>query len=160
MGLRLNKLKRKNLKEEKMKLYIGNDHAGFVLKEKLKKYLQEKNNEVIDCGSYSAERADYPDYAHKVAEGVLSDKNSLGILICGSGNGVNITANKHNGIRAALCWNSEIAALAKQHNNANVMSLPARYISEEEAKKCVDAFLQAQFEGGRHLERVNKIEVC
>ena len=122
--------------------------------------MSDKSHEVVDCGSYSVERADYPDYAHKVAEGVLSDKNSLGILICGSGNGVNITANKHAGIRAALCWNSEIAALARQHNNANVMSLPARYMDFGEAIKCVNAFLQSQFEGGRHLDRVNKIEVC
>src|SRR5438552_390313 len=100
-----------------MKLFIGSDHAGFEMKEKLRAYLAEKKIDVTDHGCYSEERADYPDYAHKVAESVLADKNSLGILMCGSGNGINITANKHAGIRAALCWSPEIAALARQHNN-------------------------------------------
>ena len=143
-----------------MKLYIGSDHAGFELKEKIRKYLLQKNEEVIDCGCYSEERTDYPDYAHKVAESVLADKGSLGILLCGSGNGINITANKHQGIRSALCWLPEIASLARQHNNANIVALPARYITFDTAIECVDAFLKADFEGGRHLERVNKIEAC
>ncbi|MBS1647647.1 MAG: ribose 5-phosphate isomerase B [Bacteroidetes bacterium] len=141
-----------------MNLYIGSDHAGFELKEKTKKYLTEKGYAVHDCGCYSAERADYPDYAHQVAAKVAEGEKAFGILICGSGNGVNITANKHKGVRAALCWNREVAALAKQHNNANIISLPARFINESEAIQCIDAFLQASFEGGRHLDRVQKIE--
>ncbi|MHB8258741.1 MAG: ribose 5-phosphate isomerase B [Bacteroidia bacterium] len=143
-----------------MKLYIGSDHAGFELKEKLKVYLLQKNYDVSDCGCYSAERADYPDYGHRVAESVLVDKDSLGIIICGSGNGINITANKHQGIRSAVCWLPEIASLARQHNNANIMALPARFISFEIAIQCADAFLFHTFEGGRHQERVNKIENC
>jgi ribose 5-phosphate isomerase B len=143
-----------------MKLYIGSDHAGFELKEKLKEYLLQKNYEVSDCGCYSAERADYPDYGHLVAEHIIADKDALGIVICGSGNGINITANKHQGIRSALCWLPEIASLARQHNNANVMALPARFISYEVAIECADAFLNHTFEGGRHQDRVNKIESC
>ena len=143
-----------------MKIFIGSDHAGFTLKEKIRKYLTEKKIEVIDCGCYSEERADYPDYAHKVANNVLADTNSLGILLCGSGNGINITANKHSGIRSALCWMPEIASMARQHNNANIMALPARYITDEVAFACANAFLSASFEGGRHQDRINKIEVC
>ena len=143
-----------------MNIHIGSDHAGFELKENLKKYLSEKKYNVTDCGCYSAERADYPDYGHKVAENVLADKNSLGIVICGSGNGINITANKHHGIRSALCWLPEIASLARQHNNANIMALPARFISYEVAIQCADAFLSHTFEGGRHQDRLNKIEIC
>ncbi len=143
-----------------MKLHIGCDHAGFELKEPLKKYLIEKGHDVTDHGCYSLERADYPDHAHKVAEAVLADANSLGILMCGSGNGINITANKHKGIRSALCWMPEIAALARQHNNANIIALPARFIDLKTASACADAFLSAVFEGGRHADRVNKIEAC
>lgn len=143
-----------------MKIFIGSDHAGFTLKEKIKKYLSDKKHEVIDHGCYSEERADYPDYAHKVANSVLDNTNSLGILLCGSGNGINITANKHSGIRSALCWMPEIASMARQHNNANIMALPARYIADDIAFACADAFLTANFEGGRHQDRINKIEVC
>ena len=143
-----------------MNIHIGCDHAGFELKEQLKKYLLEKGNSVNDHGCYSLERADYPDHAHKVAEAVLSDANSLGILMCGSGNGINISANKHKGIRSALCWTPEIAALARQHNDANVMALPARFIDVKTASACADAFLSANFEGGRHADRVKKIEAC
>lgn len=143
-----------------MKLYIGSDHAGFELKEKLRKYLAEKKFEVVDHGCYSEERADYPDYAHKVAKSVLEDKSSLGILMCGSGNGINITANKHAGIRAALCWSPEIAALARQHNDANILTLPARFIDYNTATQCIDAFLSSSFEGGRHADRVKKIDIC
>ncbi len=137
---------------------IGSDHAGFELKEKVRKYLDKQGIKVIDEGTYSEERADYPDYAHKVADDVLSKRGELGILICGSGNGINITANKHKGIRSALCWKPEVAALARQHNNANIMALPARFISDEDAYKCVDEFLKAEFEGGRHKDRIEKIE--
>lgn len=140
-----------------MKIAIGCDHAGYKLKEYLVKYLTEKKFVVKDFGTYSEERADYPDFAHIVSVAIENKECDLGILICGSGNGINITANKHKGIRAALCWNEELAALARQHNDANILSLPARFISEETAVKCVDAFLTAQFEGGRHTERVNKI---
>lgn len=140
-----------------MKIAIGSDHAGFELKEQLRAYLATKNVNVSDKGCYSADRADYPDFGHAVANAIITKEADLGILMCGSGNGINMTANKHKGIRAALCWNSEISALARQHNDANILTLPARYISLEEAKKCVDAFLSEQFEGGRHADRINKI---
>ena len=140
-----------------MKLAVGSDHAGFLLKEKMKKYLEEKKNDIKDFGCYSEERADYPDFAHPVAEGVEKKEFDFGILICGSGNGINMSANKHKGIRSALCWKEEIAKLARQHNDANIIVLPARFISEEEAKKCIDVFLSEKFEGGRHAERVKKI---
>ncbi len=141
-----------------MKIAIGSDHAGFELKEVLVTYLKFKNIEVIDKGCYSSERADYPDFGHAVAMAVLNKEVNLGILMCGSGNGINMSANKHNGIRAALCWNAEISALARQHNDANILTLPARYISTQEAQKCIDAFLTAQFEGGRHADRIKKID--
>jgi ribose 5-phosphate isomerase B len=141
-----------------MKIAIGSDHAGFELKEKLKNYLIKKGVELKDFGTNSAERADYPDFAHPVAEAVETKKSDFGIVICGSGNGVNMTANRHHGVRSALCWNTEIAMLARQHNDANVMALPARYIDEKEAEKCVDVFLATPFEGGRHTDRVKKIE--
>jgi ribose 5-phosphate isomerase B len=140
-----------------MKIAIGCDHAGYKLKEYLLKYLAGKKIVVKDFGTYSEERADYPDFAHAVSVAIEGKEYDLGILICGSGNGINITANKHQGIRAALCWNEEVAALARQHNDANVISLPARFMNEETAVKCVDAFLNTQFEGGRHADRVNKI---
>ena len=141
-----------------IKIAIGSDHAGFELKEVLISYLKTKNTEVIDKGCYSLDRADYPDAAHAVATAVANNEVTFGILMCGSGNGINMSANKHKGIRAALCWNSEISALARQHNDANILTLPARYISVEEAKKCVDAFLAEQFEGGRHADRIKKID--
>jgi ribose 5-phosphate isomerase B len=140
-----------------MKIAIGCDHAAFHLKEILKAYLQTKGYEVKDFGSYSEERVDYPDYAHPVANSVESGESDYGLLMCGSGNGINMTANKHKGIRSALCWNAEIAKMARLHNDANILTLPARYISEEEAKKCVDVFYTTAFEGGRHAERVKKI---
>lgn len=138
---------------------IGSDHAGFDLKETVKKHLLSKNIEVKDFGPHTDERTDYPDYAHPVANFVEQDKTNqtFGILICGSGNGINMTANKHQGIRSALCWMPEIAELARLHNNANILVLPARYISNEEALKCVDVFFSTKFEGGRHTDRVNKI---
>lgn len=142
-----------------MKVAIGSDHAGFELKEILRDYITSKGIRVIDKGCYSADRADYPDYGHVVAKSVLSEEVAMGVLMCGSGNGINISANKHKGIRAALCWNSEIAALARQHNDANILVLPARYISKDEAFKCVDVFLSEKFEGGRHKTRVDKIDI-
>jgi ribose 5-phosphate isomerase B len=141
-----------------MNLAIGSDHAGFKLKNELLVYLLEKGLELQDFGPDSADSVDYPDYAHKVAESVSTGENDLGILICGSGNGVCITANKHKGIRAALAWEEEIAALARQHNNANVLCVPARFVSKNKAFKIVDAWLNAAFEGGRHQNRVSKIE--
>jgi len=141
-----------------MKVAIGSDHAGFLLKEALKAYLQKKGFEVKDYGTYSEERADYPDFAHPVARAVEMNEAERGVLICGSGNGVNMTANKHYHVRSALCWNEEIAKLARQHNDANIIALPARFIDEKVAEKCIDVFFSTAFEGGRHTERVNKIE--
>ena len=143
-----------------MKIAIGCDHAAFKLKEVLKKYLISNGYDIKDFGCYSEERADYPDFAHPVSNVVESKEFDFGLLICGSGNGINMSANKHNGIRSALCWNSEIAQLARLHNDANILTLPARYITEEEAKKCVDVFYTTSFEGGRHIERVKKINEC
>ena len=140
-----------------MKLSIASDHAGFRLKEILRKYLEYKKIEVKDWGCYSEERVDYPDYGHVVAKAVDSKEADFGLIICGSGNGINMAANKHKGIRSALCWNKEIAELARLHNDANILALPGRFISEEEAKKCIDVFLTTTFEGGRHTARVNKI---
>lgn len=140
-----------------MKIYIGSDHAGFELKEMLIPYLKELTHSVDDKGTYGPESVNYPNYAHAVAQAVSDDKTSLGILICGSANGVCMTANKHKQIRAAIAWQPEIAALAKQHNNANILCLPARYLSEEEAKNVLNAFLAAEFEGGRHQTRVDLI---
>lgn len=139
---------------------IGADHAGFQLKEKLKKHLEDKGYILKDFGCYSEESIDYPDFGHPVAEMVENDKDILGILICGSGNGINMTANKHQGIRSALCWNKEIASLARQHNNANIVALPARFISEKEAYEIIDTFLETSFEGGRHQNRIDKIPFC
>ena len=140
-----------------MKIAIGCDHAGFELKERLKNFVLSKGWEIKDYGTHSPDRADYPDFAHLVAEAVENKETDYGLLMCGSGNGINMAANKHKGIRSALCWNSEIAELARLHNNANILTLPARFISEEEAKKCIEVFYTTAFEGGRHADRVNKI---
>ncbi|HET6225299.1 MAG TPA: ribose 5-phosphate isomerase B [Bacteroidia bacterium] len=140
-----------------MKIAIGCDHAGFELKEKLKSYIQAKGWEVKDMGTHSEERADYPDFAHLVAIAVENKDVDYGLLMCGSGNGINMAANKHKGIRSALCWTAEIAELARLHNDANIMTLPARFIAEAEAKKCIDLFYTTAFEGGRHAGRVDKI---
>lgn len=142
------------------KIAIGSDHAGFALKTDLIKYLGSKGMQITDKGCYSTDRADYPDYGHAVANAVVNHDCDFGIVICGSGNGINMSVNKHKGIRGALCWNAEVAALAKQHNNANIIALPARYISTNEAIACVDAYLNAVFEGGRHQERIEKIDFC
>jgi len=142
-----------------MKIAIGSDHAGFELKSFLISYLTSKNVTIADKGCFSEEKADYPDFAHSVALSVLNLEATLGILTCGSGNGISIAANKHKGIRAALCWSSELAALARQHNDANILVLPARYINLNEAYKCIDAFLNEKFEGGRHQNRIDKIEI-
>jgi ribose 5-phosphate isomerase B len=136
---------------------IGSDHAGYEYKEKLKSFLANKNISCTDFGTNDLSSVDYPDYAHPVATEVESGNASFGILICGSANGVAITANKHQNIRAALCWEKEIAALARQHNNANIICLPARFISVADAEEMVTVFMETAFEGGRHQNRVDKI---
>lgn len=138
------------------RIHIGADHAGFELKEKLVSMLKSNGYEVTDHGTYSKESVDYPDFAHPVALAVEKDEIP-GILICGSANGVAITANKHQGIRAAICWSEEISFLARTHNDANIICIPARFVSEEQAFKMTDVFLGTSFEGGRHQNRVSKI---
>ena len=136
---------------------IGADHAGFQLKKKIVKSLQDKGFDVQDYGCDSDASIDYPDYGHPVASMVEKNEGMLGIVICGSGNGINITTNKHQGVRSALCWNKELVAFAREHNNANVLALPARFISEENALEMVEVFFTTPFEGGRHKRRVDKI---
>jgi len=143
--------------ETSRNIAIGADHAGYEYKEILKNYIHELGYNSKDFGTYDSNSVDYPDFAHPVAEAVESKVQGFGILICGSANGVAITANKHQGIRAALCWNREVAILARQHNNANIVCIPSRFITVEEAKDIVKAFLSTSFEGGRHENRVNKI---
>jgi ribose 5-phosphate isomerase B len=138
---------------------IGSDHAGFELKQNVVSFLKNKGFDVKDFGCYSTESIDYPDFAHPVAEMIENNPGMKGVLICGSGNGINMTANKHQGIRSALCWNKEIAELARLHNDANIIALPARFISEKEAFEMIEIFLNTSFEGGRHLNRINKI-IC
>ena len=141
------------------KIVIGSDHAGFEYKEAIKQYLTKNNTEIIDAGTYSLESCDYPDYAHAVANEIGSGTVEYGILICGSANGVAITANKHAHIRAAICWENDIASLARQHNNANIICLPARFVTIDEALEMVHTFFTTDFEGGRHANRVNKIDI-
>ena len=139
----------------KLKIAIGADHAGFEYKQMLIDFL--KDYTVKDFGTFSAESVDYPDFAHPVAKAVEDGEYSMGILICGSANGVAITANKHQGIRAAICWTEEIAQLARNHNNANILCIPSRFVSTELAQQITQQFLVSGFEGGRHINRVNKI---
>ncbi len=136
---------------------IGGDHAGFKYKEDVISFLEGKGLSFKDFGPYSADSVDYPDFAHPVASAVEKGEAAFGILICGSGNGVAITANKHQGIRAALCWGEELAKLAREHNNANVICIPARFVRESDVEKMVNIFMNTAFEGGRHATRVNKI---
>lgn len=140
-----------------MNIGIGGDHAGYQYKERMIAHLKELGHEVHDFGPHSDSSVDYPDHVHPLASSVASDENELGILICGSGNGVAMTANKHESIRAAICWNTEIASLARLHNNANIICLPARFLAYEYAESLVDTFINTAFEGGRHERRVNKI---
>jgi ribose 5-phosphate isomerase B len=140
-----------------MKIAIGSDHAGFAYKQALIDFLKENQHVVTDFGTNSEESCDYPDYAHPVATEVEEKNQDFGVLICGSGNGVAMTANKHAGIRAALAWNREIAELARHHNDANIICIPARYVSLELAKEMLFAFLKDDFDGGRHQRRVDKI---
>ena len=140
-----------------MKLAIGNDHAGSDLKKKIANLLQAQNIEVVNYGTDQNESVDYPDFAHPVGKSIQENKVDLAIVICGSGNGVNMVVNKYPKVRSALCWNTELAALARSHNNANILAIPARFVSEEVAIKMVNTFLTTLFEGGRHQNRVEKI---
>jgi ribose 5-phosphate isomerase B len=142
-----------------MTISIGNDHAGPDYKHAIVKHLETKGITVINHGTDTFDSVDYPDFAHAVATDVTNGSSDLGIIICGSGNGIAMSANKHQGIRAALCWTKEISALARQHNNANVISIPARYTSIQQAIEMVDTFLNTEFEGGRHATRVDKIQL-
>lgn len=143
-----------------MNIAIGADHAGYHLKAKLHHFLKEQGYDVKDFGTYSADSVDYPDFAHPVASGVDRGDFRLGVLICGSANGVCMTANKYQMVRAAICWNEELAVLARQHNDANILCLPARFISEETALEILKTFLSTPFEGGRHEKRVEKISLA
>lgn len=140
-----------------MKIAIGNDHAGTEYKFAIVKHLQSLGYEVLNFGTDNNDSVDYPDFVHPVAEAVSNGNATYGVLICGSGNGVSMTANKHQKVRAALCWIKEIAQLAREHNDANIISIPARYTSEPQAVAMVDTFLKTDFEGGRHQNRVDKI---
>lgn len=139
------------------RIAIGCDHAGYVYKSAIKDFLMQEHIESIDYGTDSTDSVDYPDFVHPVSKAVESGEADLGIVICGSGNGVAMTANKHQGIRAAICWNEELAALARQHNDANIIAIPSRFVSESTALKMVEVFLHESFEGGRHQRRVKKI---
>ena len=141
-----------------MKIIIGSDHAGYEYKSDLISLLEKKGVNYEDCGCYSGDSVDYPDYAHEVSKKVLENRGSLGVLICGSANGVAMASNKHAGIRAAICWSEEISSLDINHNNANVSCIPARSISKEEQKKILKTFMSSDFQGGRHERRVKKID--
>jgi ribose 5-phosphate isomerase B len=143
--------------EEIKKIAIAADHAGFELKQQLIAHLKEKGIEVVDFGAHTSESVDYPDYAHPLAGAIEKGDFELGLSVCGSGNGISMTLNKHKGIRSAICWKPVIAKLAREHNNANICSLPGRFLTFEEAKEIVDAFLRARFEGGRHQPRIDKM---
>ncbi|HCX25040.1 MAG: ribose 5-phosphate isomerase B [Flammeovirgaceae bacterium] len=139
------------------KIAIGGDHAGYYHKEKMVKFLESKGYEVKDFGPFSADSADYPDFVHPVCDSIESGNHDFGVLICGSGQGVTITANKHQNIRAALCWDTDLAEVTRQHNNSNVICLAARWTAYELAESIVETFLNSEFEGGRHQRRVDKI---
>lgn len=142
-----------------MKIAIGSDHAGFPIKEVIREHLEASGHEVTDFGAYSTDSVDYPDFAHQVANVVAAQEVTLGVVVCGSGNGVAIAANRHSGVRAAIAWMPELASLARQHNDANILSVPGRYVSPVQAIEITDAFLTASFEGGRHQKRVEKIDM-
>ncbi len=148
------------MEKKNIKIAVGSDHAAYELKKKVVDLLKKKGYEVKDFGTYGPESVDYPDYVHPVAEAVESGEYRFGIVMCGSGNGVNMTVNKHQGIRSALCWDKEVADMARRHNDANVLALSARYVDEKVSLECVEAFLEAPFEGGRHKRRVDKIACC
>tara|TARA_R110000765_G_scaffold394291_2_gene487799 strand:+ start:1801 stop:2232 length:432 start_codon:yes stop_codon:yes gene_type:complete len=140
-----------------MKISIGNDHAGVAYKDAIIQHLELKGHSLVNYGTNSLESVDYADFVHPVAEAVESGSSDLGIIICGSGNGASMTANKHQKIRCALCWNKEIVSLARLHNDANILSIPARYTAIEQVLEMVDTFLETEFEGGRHSRRISKI---
>lgn len=142
---------------KKLKIAVASDHAGFERKQVVLEYLRKQGIEFKDFGAFTTESSDYPDFAHPLAEAVSLGEFDKGITLCGSGNGINMTANKHQGIRSAICWLPEIARLARLHNDANVCALPARFISDDEAIEIVEIFLNTDFEGGRHINRINKI---
>lgn len=142
-----------------MKIALACDHAGFEYKERVKKYLSSKENKISDFGCYSEESVDYPEFAHKLAKSIEKNENIIGIQFCGTGNGINMSANKHQGIRAALCWNTHIAEQARLHNNANVLTMPARHLKWKEVERIINIFLKTEFEGGRHKRRVEKIKI-
>lgn len=144
---------------KQIKIALASDHAGYERKQVILKYLKEQGITFKDFGAFSAESSDYPDWAHPMAKAVEDGEFELGISLCGSGNGINMTANKHQKIRSAICWKPEIAALARLHNDANICALPARFITDEEAIMIVKTFLSTDFEGGRHLRRINKMPV-
>lgn len=141
-----------------MKVLIASDHAGYELKEQIKVHFNQ-DFEFEDLGTNSLESVDYPDFAHKLAERVVKDSNQYGVLICGTGNGMAMTANKHEGVRAGLCWSKEIATLIRQHNNANILVMPARFIPNATAFEIFDTFFHTDFEGGRHQRRIDKINL-
>ncbi len=141
----------------KKTIALGCDHAGYDYKEAVSQLLKSKGYEILNKGTDSPESVDYPDFVHPVAKDIVEEKVSSGIVMCGSGNGVAMTVNKHKGVRAALCWTKELAELARQHNNANILAIPVRFISQEVALEMVEAFLETEFEGGRHQRRVDKI---
>lgn len=142
-----------------VKVAIGSDHAGFEKKMLVKAFLETKGYSLQDFGTYSDESTDYPDYVHPLADAVENGQFDFGIVFCGSGNGVNMTVNKHQGIRSALCWNPQIAELSRNHNNANICAIPARFLTDEETIQIVNTFLSSEFEGGRHLKRIEKIPI-
>lgn len=144
---------------EKTIIGLASDHAGYPLKEQVKEWLTAKGYAYEDFGTHSTDSCDYPEFAHALGYAVESEKCKMGIAICGSGNGINMSLNHHTGIRSALCWQPEIASLARQHNDANVLALPGRFIDEATAKECVDAFLDTEYEGGRHQRRIDAIPV-
>ncbi len=142
-----------------MKIAIGNDHAGYEMKKIVVTWLKEQGHQIKNFGTDSSAPVDYPDYVHPVASAVEKGEFKFGILICGSGQGVSFTANKHQGIRAALCWNSEVSKLSRQHNDANILCLPGRFLNEQECVEIVKNFFETKFEGGRHQNRINKVPV-
>ena len=147
----------KNKKNKINKIILASDHAGFLLKEEIKKFLNNKRNKIIDLGTDNTDSVDYPDYAHLLSKKINNKNNNWGILVCGSGNGMNIVANKYKNIRSALCYNVETTKLSREHNNVNVMALGARLTKKNVALKCVSTFLNTSFKGGRHLRRIKKI---
>lgn len=142
-----------------MKIALASDHAGYELKNKLMQHLLAEGHELTDLGCHSPDPVDYPEFGHKIAKHISEDEADVGISLCGSGNGINMTANKHPKIRSALCWNTQIAALARSHNNANICALPARFLTVEQIIQIVETFLTTSFDGGRHKQRIDKIPI-